>query len=71
MSRGGVSDIAMKKNDEVISLESELTRLHGLQEQLYRAIVKKMGEYGLSATELGFNPVLHNAKGAKGLAKTS
>ena len=71
LNRGGVGDVVTKKNAEVISLQSELARLHGLQEQLYRAIVAKMGEYGLSATELGFDPVLHNKQGVKGLAQTA
>lgn len=55
--KGNVQDVLQRKNAEARRLQSEVSRLQALQEQLQVAMVGKMAEYGLGVAELGFTPV--------------
>jgi len=55
--RGNIEDVLQRKNAEARRLQAEVARLQAMQEQLQVAVVSKMAEYGLSITELGFQPV--------------
>ena len=54
-----VEDVMHLKNEETRKLQSEVVRLQALQEQLRRAVFKKMGEYGVAPSELGYTPQVY------------
>ena len=54
-----VEDVMHLKNEETRKLQSEVARLQALQEQLRQAVFKKMEEYGLAASELGYTPQVY------------
>ena len=51
--RGHVDDVMLRKNNEARRLQSEVARLHALNEQLHLGIEKKLKEYGLKFEDLG------------------
>lgn len=54
--RGRVDDVLQKKNNEARRLQSDVSRLKALYDQLLVSVEGKMKEYGLVFTELGFVP---------------
>lgn len=51
--KGKSGDVLLRKSEEIRKLQNEATRLKNLQSDLLKAAVKKLAEFGLSATELG------------------
>lgn len=54
--RGRVDDVLQRKNNEARRLQSDVSRLKALYDQLLISIEGKMKEYGLAFNELGFIP---------------
>jgi len=55
--KGHVDDVLQRKNMEARRYQSEIARLQALHEQLQMYTKTKLGEYGLSLAELGYEPV--------------
>ena len=58
--RGKVDDVLGRKNAEARRLQTEVSRLQALHQQLQISIKDKLGQYGLGLAELGFEPVEAN-----------
>ena len=58
--RGKVDDVLGRKNAEARRLQTEVSRLQALHQQLQISIQDKLGQYGLGLAELGFEPVEAN-----------
>lgn len=54
--KGHVDDILMRKNAETREHQMEVSRLLALHEKLLQFTKNKLGEYGLSLSELGYVP---------------
>ena len=54
--KGHVDDVLQRKNVEARRLQSDVSRLKALYDQLMVSVENKMKEYGLVFTELGFVP---------------
>jgi len=54
--KGHVDDILLRKNAETRAHQAEISRLMALHEQLLEFTKHKLGEYGLSLSELGYVP---------------
>lgn len=54
--KGRVDDVLQRKNNEARRLQSDVSRLKALYNQLLASVEGKMKEYGLVFTELGFVP---------------
>ena len=55
--RGKVDDVLGRKNAEARTLQTEVSRLQALHEQLQQSVREKLKQYGLGIAELGFEPV--------------
>lgn len=55
--RGKVDDVLGRKKAEARALQTEVSRLQALHEQLQLAVKDKLKEFGLGLAELGFEPV--------------
>ena len=54
--KGHVDNVLHRKNAEARVLQSELSRLKALHEQLQACMATKLREYGLTVVELGYDP---------------
>jgi len=55
--KGHVDDVLLRKNNETRKFQSEIIRLQALFEQLQLSTSTKLKEYGLTMTELGYEPI--------------
>jgi len=62
--KGHIDDVLHRKNVEARQLQQEVARLQSLHEELRDSVANKLNEYGLTMSELGFDPT------ARSLAKT-
>ena len=62
--KGHIDDVLQRKNVEARQLQQEVARLQSLHEELRDSVATKLHEYGLTMSELGFDPA------ARSLAKT-
>jgi hypothetical protein len=51
--KGHVDDVLLRKNTEARQLQSEVSRLQAMHEQLRGSVATKLREYGLSLSEMG------------------
>jgi hypothetical protein len=66
--KGHVDDILMRKNNETRTYQAEVVRLQGMHDQLLQYTKNKLGEYGLSMSELGYVPKRADARIMNGTA---
>lgn len=55
--KGHVDDVLLRKNNEIRKYQAEIVRLKQLHEQLQAFMKKKLHEYGLTISELGYEPI--------------
>ena len=55
--RGKVDDVLGRKNAEARALQTEVSRLQALHDQLQLSVKDKLKQYGLGLAELGFEPL--------------
>lgn len=68
--KGHVDDILMRKNAEARTMQAEVARLQALHESLFTFVNQKLAEYGLTMTELGYEPVKPSPKFLNNLSNT-